>query len=132
MDDLIVIILTLIIAGAGALGQLKKKKRTQTDSGANKNAPNTFWDLIQGGSNVTQEEDVSEFEEADFESETGFEVQEEVRKHKPGYSFDGKKEGGSGVANDFVEKTKIKSGVIKDFSLRKAVIYSEILNRKYT
>ena len=135
MDDLIVIILTLIIAGAGALGQLKKKKRTQTNSGANKNTPNTFWDLIQGESNVTQEEEVAEFEESDFESETGFDAQDEVKKRNPVYSSNGNKEGASEIANDFVEKTKkskIKSGAIKDFSLRKAVIYNEILNRKYT
>lgn len=135
MDDLIVIILTLIIAGIGALGQLKKKKQTQSGSEENKNAPGSFWDLIQGESEFIRQEDVSEFEEPEFESKTDLDVQEEVQKRKPAYSFDGDGEGLSEVENDVVKtagKSKLKSGVLADFSLRKAVIYSEILNRKYT
>lgn len=135
MDDLLVIILTLIVAGVGALGQLKKKKQTQTGSGANKKASNSFWDLIQGETSFDEQGVQSEFEESDLGNETGLGVQEEAAKQRSHYSFDGNKKGVSEIENDYdksTRKSKIRSGVKKDFSLRKAVIYSEILNRKYT
>lgn len=135
MDDLIVIILTLIVAGVGVLGQLKKKKKAQSNSGVNKNAPDSFWDLIQGESNFIEQEEVSEFEESESDSETGFGVQSEVKKQDSVYRFEGKKERRSRIADGYgmpTKKLKIKSELVKDFTLRKAVIYSEILNRKYT
>jgi hypothetical protein len=135
MDDLIVIILTLIVAGVGVLGQLKKKKQNQTGSGVNKKASSSFWDLIQGEAGFAEQGVKSEFEEADFDNENDIDVQKRVPKQRPHYSFDGKKEGVSEIENDIkktTRKSKIKSGVMNDFSLRKAVVYSEILNRKYT
>jgi hypothetical protein len=130
MDDLIVIILTLIVAGVGVLGQLKKKKQAQTGSESNKKATNSFWDLIQGETDFNQQGVKSDFEETDFDNQ-----QEEVLVKKPVYGFDRKKDKELEIERDIKEttrKSKIKSGVMNDFSLRKAVIYSEILNRKYT
>jgi hypothetical protein len=130
MDDLIVIILTLIVAGVGVLGQLKKKKQAQAGSESNKKATNSFWDLIQGEAGFNQQGVKSDFEETDFDNQ-----QEEVLVKKPVYGFDRKKDKELEIERDIKEttgKSKIKSGVKNDFSLRKAVIYSEILNRKYT
>jgi hypothetical protein len=46
MDDLIVIILTLLIAGAGVIGQIKKKKQIPVAAEEPKN-PENIWDLFR-------------------------------------------------------------------------------------
>ena len=134
MDDLIVIILTLVIAGIGIFGQLKKKKQSTTKTEGS-NAPDSFWDLIQGESNSPNQME-SEFDESEFVAESDYTVQKpEVNIKKQGYQFTAKNEGRSVLSNDLkteTKKPKLKSKLKKDFSLRKAVIYSEILNRKYT
>ncbi len=126
MDDLIVIILTLAVAGIGILGQYKKKK--QAAAGTNQpKQPESFWDLIKNEANLPAQEEVSEYyEEEDPEpvisTETPYQkinttLKQSARKDK----FEKK---------SIRKKTTSKS--MEGFSLRKAVIYSEILNRKYT
>ena len=121
MDDLIVIILTLAVAGFGILGQLKKKK--QEASGATPpKQPENFWDLIKNETNFpVQEEEVEYFEEENPEPivspKVGYQKINTIREKK------------SGIKNEVSQKPRLK--VKEEFSLRKAVIYSEILNRKY-
>ena len=127
MDDLIVIIITLIIVVVGALGQIKKKKPLPQNP-EQQNKPTGFWDLLKEEADYPgqQQEYTSNEEPA---TETDF--HEEI----PDYQFTVNNEAKSVFASD---KNKSKKEEIKEiktkekFSLRKAVIYSEILNRKYT
>ena len=51
MDDLIIIILTLIFAAAGVFGQLKKKA-AEKEKGVPEKEPETpdnFWDFLESG-----------------------------------------------------------------------------------
>lgn len=138
MDDLIVIILTLIIAAAGVIGQVKKKKQPQPEGDENQQkTTGDFWDFLDDLGGENQPNNITQAEtEINVEPEK---IQEVVKK-KPEYTFIAEKEG----RNSLVKQTAIKDEIkdlmdeeeeekISDtFSLRKAVIYSEILNRKYT
>jgi len=126
MDDLIVVILTLLIAGAGAIGQLKKKKEMTVAPEVQKN-PENIWDLFK--QEVFAPELNKEQEYFDTDSE-----ESEPYVNEQGYKFEAINEGGLLDNSDIkvqspaitpTTKTKVK------FPLRKAVIYSEILNRKY-
>lgn len=126
MDDLVVIILTLVIAGFGLLGQIKKQKQNRTLP-ADENPPDNIWDLFNpdGVSSGKIVEPV--FDEV--EQEEDIKIIE-----TPLYQFKAENEGGSKKKETSISK-KMEQNVpahIKDsFSLRKAVIYSEILNQKY-
>lgn len=127
MDDLIVIILTLVVAGIGILGQIKKKKQAETASNQ-PNQPEDFWDLIKNEPDFPgQEEENKYYEEENTEPvispETSYQIVNTAHR-KPAVKKDeyGKK----------TTRKKVKSKTMEGFSLRKAVIYSEILNRKYT
>ena len=126
MDDLIVIILTLIIAGAGALGQMKKKKQVQAAPGEQKN-PENIWDLFK-------EEAFPKAQQAEPEYYFNEQPESIPYENEQGYRFEAKNEGGI-IINDNVKTSPLVKEVIKKkkekFPLRKAVIYSEILNRKY-
>ena len=127
MDDLLVVILTLVVAGIGILGQFKKKK--QAAAGTNQpKQPESFWDLIKNGANLPAQEEANEY----YEEEDPAPVISVETSHQKINSTNKK----STVRNDGFEtksiRKKIKSQTMEAFSLRKAVIYSEILNRKYT
>ena len=138
MDDLIVIILTLIVAAAGALGQLKKKKQATApvESDGEPAQPESFWDLFKEDSGQQQHVEKQEYEEYDNEqNEEQVASKVVVKTEKPKYHFAQQNEGKSVVKDKLpvkVKRLKLKSGIRNDFSLRKAVIYSEILNRKYS
>ncbi len=134
MDDILVILLTLVVAIVGALTQRKKKREAQQPvPGTENDQTMDFWDLITGEEGhpdtlqpLAQEEQVSEEPVVEHRSETHAETE---------YSFSAASEG----ASEIKEKIKsVRPGITKslidgeEFSLRKAVIYSEILNRKYT
>jgi len=126
MDDLVVIILMLLIAGAGAIGQIKKKKQIPGSPGEQKN-PNDIWDLFR-------QEPFNPVIKTEFEYINVEEVESEPYENEQGYKFEAKNEGGVLINNDL--NTNPKQGEVitkrnERFSLRKAVIYSEILNRKY-
>lgn len=129
MDDLIVIILTLILAVAGALGQLKKKKKgeqagEQTDE-PQVDQPGNFWDFLEEGKEPKmqhQEEPV--MDEMATGQETPVMKPEGSAIYKHDLTADAKEKGKKPGKSVKKEKTR-------DFSLKKAVIYSEILNRKY-
>jgi hypothetical protein len=126
MDDLIVIILTLIIAGAGAIGQMKKKKQATSAPGKQKNSDN-IWDMFK--EEVFQQEAHNETEYYIDEAPESIPYENEQ-----GYKFDSKNEGGVIIDKLAKANPSVKNSIKErkeGFSLRKAVIYSEILNRKY-
>jgi len=128
MDDLLVVILSLIIAGAGALGQLKKKKQVpQGSSGATK-TPEDIWKLFNVDLGMNQ------YEEEPYEAKEVFVKEPGPAVNEQNYSFNPNSEGGK-VFESTVSKSALiskKKSVFKsNFSLRDAVIYNEILNRKY-
>ncbi len=133
MDDLIVIILTILVAVVGALNQRKKKREAEASASASEEAgqPVDFWEMI-----MQQEERPPVYQTVPQEEEDLYdEVVDTVPKPKPVYQFKAEAEGSSEV----VEVKKIlqreaKKPVMVDgeeFSIRKAIIYSEIMNRKY-
>ncbi|MBN1986213.1 MAG: hypothetical protein JW761_07910 [Prolixibacteraceae bacterium] len=134
MDDLIVIILTFIIAAAGMIGQIRKKKQSQAETeGEQPNSSDNFWEFLEDFGGEPQRQEVVASPEPPKTAEKYDE--------QPKYTFDAKNEGQKTVdiESDFI-KDKIthpahndrKERISDNFSLRKAVIYSEILNRKYT
>ena len=136
MDDILVVVVTIIVAGIGFISKLKKKKE-QAPKTENLNTSKSFWDLIQGESEIPQTETVPDYYESEFEEEEEKQLERkytEIKSKKSTYhsisslksNLHNKKE----VVNK-KKRTKLKNGLKENFSLRKAVIYSEILNRKY-
>jgi hypothetical protein len=126
MDDLIVIILTLLIAGAGAIGQIKKKKQIPGAGGVPKN-PENIWDLLREETLLSELKTEPEYIEMEQQESEPYE-------NEQGYNFSANAEGGTLIKNGIEIQTVEKEIVQKSrekFPLRKAVIYSEILNRKY-
>lgn len=127
MDDLVVIILTLLIAGAGLIGQLKKKKQLDsTPADAQKN-PENIWDLLR-------EEAFPSVQKEEHEYLIVEPQESEPYENEQGYKFEAKNEGGKLINNELKTETPAQEIIKKGkegFSLRNAVIYSEILNRKY-
>lgn len=127
MDDIVVLILTLLIFVLGAIGQIKKKRSAQTNTGQN-NKPGSFWDLLEGE---------PEFVEQPEEFNPVVEPQQsEIIKKETEYKFTPSNEGKTNIYDEIVEdlkEEKKKEKILdENFSLRKAIIYSEIINRKYT
>lgn len=126
MDDLIVVILTLLIAGAGAIGQMKKKKQLPVETEEPK-TPENIWELLRGETFTQKPYNAPVFDEIEKEESDPY-------INEQGYKFEAKNEGGLLVNTE----TKVQSPDVKittknkaKFPLRKAIIYSEILNRKY-
>jgi hypothetical protein len=137
MDEKIVIILTLIFAAFGIFGKRKKKAPAQPAPGS-VNPQQSFWDLMQGTPNLQNSMEPEEFEEPEFTAETEYVTQtQNGTGTNDSYQFMAKSEGLSDIPDILKTKSKtkkrrIKSKLMHNFSLRKAVVYSEILNRKYT
>lgn len=128
MDDLLVVILTLIIAGAGALGQLKKKKQASGDVSGNLNSPEDIWNLFKDDPVLSHLAEDPHGTKEVFVKEPGPAVNEQ------NYTFNPKNEGGKVIETTVAKPAVInqKKSVFKgNFSLRDAVIYNEILTRKY-
>lgn len=126
MDDLVVIILTLIIAGAGVLGQMKKKKQATSVPGEQKN-PENIWDLFK-------QEAFPQMPQTEPEYYMDEEPESIPYINEQGYKFEAKNEGGVVINKEVKPEITVKDSIKEKeevFSLRKAVIYSEILNRKY-
>jgi hypothetical protein len=131
MDDLIVLILTLIVVVAGAIGQAKKKK-TQSPVVGQPQKPGGFWDLLEGEMDLPTVQ--PEFSDAVVDSPP---KRTDLTQEQHDYKFLASDEGGSVISagkgifsKKEIERQPVRVGDEK-FSLRKAVIYSEILNRKY-
>jgi hypothetical protein len=130
MDDLVVIILTLVVAVIGVISQ-RNKRRAQQGQAPSEGAtqPVDLWDVIMGEENRQQEyEPQQEVEEEEF-------IEESKPKQRE-YEFIPSSEGTSEIEEELRKAAQRKPKKVKvdgeDFSLRKAVIYQEIMNRKYT
>ncbi len=128
MDDIIVIILTLIFIVASIFGQKKKPQpvpETEAEVEPQSSGDN-FWDMLN--------EEWKEARQTDSPSQQKpVEKQEQPTMESKPYTFHPDKEGAK-ITVEKPEETKksISKTKKKKFPLRDAVIYSEILNRKYT
>lgn len=140
MDDLIVIILTLVFVVAGILGQFNKKKQPQNATGGEAqpdiDSGDNFWDFLEDDSEKKQEPAyVPAYEK---ETKTAYKPEPNAEKLKNEKMAKAAKKGTSVFENDLIkDKNSIKRQTKRSkktdrFKLREAVIYSEILNRKYT
>lgn len=118
MDDLIVIILTLVLIVASALGQFKKKPQ-ENKKVDNHHSPekDDLW-MLPG-----------EKRETGIKDKPVYIREQQVEEYKFRNDF-------ATTKPIFPESRKIKKQTIKKteikFSLRDALIYNEIINRKYT
>lgn len=129
MDDIVVIILTLVVTAFGIYNQSRKKKAASAPVEGQQKQPTDFWDMIMDKDQVAEDE-TEEFEPV--RAETYAEKQAPVPE--PQYTFTPTAEGKSDILDEKKEKIPLKRKVKIDgeeFSLRKAVIYNEILKRKY-
>lgn len=143
MDDIFVIIVTLIIAVVGALNQKRKKKQgQQAPVGEPTEEPKQdIWDMLfdQGEQPIVPKPQYVDYEE-EVEEKPKMEERPVFESsissaQKTKYDFRPKSEGVSAVSQEIEKKPllKRKAKILgEDFSLKKAVIYSEILNRKYS
>ena len=136
MEDYFLIILTLIIAVVGAFNRKKKKNAPAPAETDGDKQPSSFWDMIMDEQGLT-DEPVGPYvdDEPEFEEEQPVVQQYKAPVPKQGYSFSAESEGKSEIKEEMKKLEKKKRHVFIDgekFSLKKAVIYSEILNRKYS
>jgi hypothetical protein len=127
MDDIIVIILTLVVAVVGVLNQNKKKKAAQQASGGKTQSPD-IWDML-----VSEQEIEEEKEQRYLQNELSVE-DNEVSLAKTGNAFVSVREASFFAPKDVKKVVKEKKRLRVDggkFSLKKAIVYNEILNRKY-
>lgn len=131
MDDLLVILITILIAVVGVLNQRKKKKDAQQPVSGNAGQPTDFWEML-----MQQEEQRPVNQEVQDEEEEYDEVIDTIPEAKPVYQFQAEGEGSSDLAEEkkILQRQQKKQVLIdgEAFSIRKAIIYNEILNRKYT
>ena len=131
MDDLVVIILTLVILVIGVLGRTKKTQIQRPESKQPGN-PMDFWDFFEMKDEIPASENINS-----IQTETSQE--EDIIEDEP-VVINIPEEEGSTVFEDKTipvdkmekkEKSALKSKLLESFSLKKAIIYSEIINRKY-
>ncbi|QIA06912.1 hypothetical protein [Draconibacterium halophilum] len=128
MDDIVVIILTLIVALFGILNKKRKKNVAPGEPGSSEDKTPNFWEML-----MDDNEDMSPnphpYEEVEVEED-----EVPVRKARPIYEYS------TDIKNSQPVKTKKKRAkkskkqtliMGEKFSLKKAVIYSEIINSKY-
>lgn len=126
MDDIVVIILTLIFIVASIFGQKKKRKPIPDAESEQQPAGDNFWEML--------DEEWKDARQPDSPpQQKPIEKQETTHIDSKPYTFQHEKEGARIMAKK-PEKTKkaITKVKKKKFPLREAIIYSEILNRKYT
>ena len=100
MDDIVVLILTLLIVVLGAISQIKKKRLVQPDANENNDSGN-FWDLLQGESEFVPQQPEFKPPEEPMPAET---IQEQ-----PKYKFTPAREGVSDIKKEEVEIYREKS-----------------------
>lgn len=131
MEDYFVIILTLIIAVVGILNRKKKKNAPKLSVVEGAEQSSDFWDVIM---NQQEEEFVEEPVDEYIEPEPVVERYKQAVE-KPKYFFTAANEGKSNIPDATKAKPIRKRKVMiegEEFSLKKAVIYSEIMKRKYS
>ncbi len=123
MDDIVVLILTLIFIAAGIFGQMKKRQLPPESADKAPSSGNNFWETL--GYKEDEEEPVGISEHLQPVEE----VAREDRFHTPGNTM--KRD----FARDLTPSDSVTKNINvkrkKAFPLKKAIIYSEILNRKY-
>lgn len=128
MDDVLVIILTLVVAVLGALNQRKKRKEALNKPAAPATGQSQdFWDMLLDDDSYVQQDIPMPVSEEVVEVET-------VPEPKPIFEFKADREAPHSIKQPMKKLTKAKKKKLvmgEEFSLKKAVIYSEIINRKY-
>jgi len=135
MEDFIVIIITLLIVVIGAIGQIKKKQRVDVAKGkSDESGENNFWDELLG-------EDEKTYSPRDQAGRISGTEPEKPAIKKQEQPISMVKEGVSAFKNKPVKKEEVKlaeigseaekSSLLEGFSLKKAIIFSEIIQTKY-
>ncbi|VAW13334.1 hypothetical protein MNBD_BACTEROID01-2801 [hydrothermal vent metagenome] len=137
MEDYIVILLILVFTVVGGLAQLKKKKNLPVANNAGSDDSETpdFWATLLGEQGMHQNQ--AAYGQAAYEQDSKEAEQKEEVTPKPMHT-----ERFSSIRkrkmkqSDVIRQSEIggeenKESLLADFSLRKAVIYSIIINRKY-
>lgn len=127
MDDIIVIILTLIFIVAGIFGQMKKKPPVPQPQMEPQHAEDDFWDML--------DDDPTEMRPATKEPVPSNTRMEKKSSPENKYEFKPENEGARVTKRNMPKRDELKKepGTTKKrkFPLKEAVIYSEILHRKY-
>ena len=127
MDDIIVIILTLIFIVAGIFGQMKKRQTAAQPEPESQPKEDDFWELLKDEWDETVKPEVKT-------QITGEKVQKASTQQKE-YQIKSEHESERIIKdssfNNIRNFDRQKERKKKRFSLKEAVIYSEILNRKY-
>lgn len=147
MDDVIVIILTLVLTVVAAINQSKKKKQQQAPTD-NEGEPDFWEEILLGHKPAPQpvppapqpvrKEPVARKTMPEPPKSRPF----STKKSKSQVSQAFHEEGGrnedilmrstvSPIGQDNTTEAISKESVLEDFSLRKAIIYSEIIKPKY-
>ena len=125
MDDLLIIILTLVIGAIGAIGNARKKKMASNNPGSVKQSPGGFWNMDEifmpdEGGRINYQTD-------SYPASDEIIIDEPLDNH-------GNIEGQSVVVKKTeppITNPESETSWKNQISWKKAVIYSEILNRKY-
>jgi hypothetical protein len=127
MDDIIVIILTLIFIVAGIFGQMKKKPPVPQPQTEPLSAEDDFWDMLDA--------DREEIRPKVDEQGPSKIRMEKMPSSGNKYEFKPENERNRKTIRDRIEQNEVKNRKQTDrkrkFPLKEAVIYSEILHRKY-
>jgi hypothetical protein len=121
MDDLIVLVLTIIFIIAGVIGQMKKRQVPPEPVGENNSRMHDFWESVED-----EEEEPKRFTT----------LKQPVKEAAPEDRFHTR---GNIMKRNFVRhilpnepvKPLEDASETKRFPLKQAIIYSEILNTKY-
>ncbi|MDX8341540.1 hypothetical protein SLH46_20240 [Draconibacterium sp. IB214405] len=127
MDDIVVIILTLIVAVFGILNKKRKRDVPPGQSAPTNGGAQNFWEMLLENENDSQQV----VQPPVYKEEI---VEEPVPKPKPVYEFKADREAAHSITKPMKKMGKSKKKKLimgEEFSLKKAVIYSEIINRKY-
>jgi hypothetical protein len=126
MDDIIVIILTLIFIIAGIFGQMKKRQLPPEPISEEIPEDDNFWDIPD------EESEAKEQLRAQTRASEYIEENYEPQVTESKFKWD---KGGRKFSHDLLKSDPLKQEFSvpkkRGFPLKKAVIYSEILNRKY-
>ena len=130
MDDIIVLILTLIFIIAGVFGQMKKRQTagssdSDQDLSSEKTDNGNFWEHLRDEWDEPEQELV----------QPAYQKRSQFQNLEKEYLFKAEDEGKRSITTKIkksepLQVNKRVSKTVK-FPLKKAVIYSEILHRKY-
>lgn len=132
---ILIFIVIIVISIVRAVNRNKSKAPKSTGN-ASKSTLNEVWESILEEKEVVKEDIVDDFfEQEKEEQEIIAEPVEVDKKRQFGYRFSAQEEGTSDIKEEVdtikLATKKRKKILDKDFSLKKAIIYSEVINRKY-